>query len=128
MGRPVNKRYFGATEGSVGTDGNNFTVIADTGNGVVENAVIVRQRSSIKFTVSDDPDLTSGTQLVCKLVDKAVGAVAEGEMVLQGFVAGANAVNVKKLFNRTCVDFNGNRYTWEIVDDSSANYLELTAI
>ena len=131
MGRPVNKKYFGATEGSVGTEGNNFTVIADTGNGAVENAVIVNQRSSVKFTVSDDPDLISGTQLVCKLVDKAVASVAEGEMVIQGFITGgegANIVNVKRLYNRICHGFDGKKYKWAIVDDSTANYLELTAI
>lgn len=128
MGRPVNKKYFGAVVNLV-ADGN-FSVIADTGNGVAEDAVIIRQRSSIKFLVDDQPG-AGGTRLVCKLVDKAVGDVDEGEMVIQGFITGgegANIVNVKKLYNRICHGFDGKKYKWAIVDDSTQNYLELTAI
>jgi hypothetical protein len=128
MGRPVNKKYFGAVVNGV-ADGN-FSVIADTGNGVAEDAVIIKQRSSVKFLVDDAPG-ASGTQLVCKLVDKAVASVAEGEMVIQGFITGgegANTTNVKRLYNRICHGFDGKKYKWAIVDDSTQNYLELTAI
>jgi hypothetical protein len=131
MGRPLNKRYFGATEGAVGTEGNNLTVMCKIGSAsAVGNGVILSQRSETKFRCHDDPDGTSGNTGICTLVDKAIGALGANEMVIQGFVAGTdgNAVNIRKVMNRTMLDFNNNRYTWAITDDSSANVLVLTAI
>ena len=130
MGRPVNDRYFGATEGSVGTEGNNFTINAKVGaNTVVENGVILRQRTVNKFKVNDDPDGTSGNEGICTLVAKASGALGNNEMSINGIIAATgDSVWVTKLYNRTCRDENNNRYTWSIVDDSSANYMQLVAI
>jgi hypothetical protein len=130
MGRPVNKRYFGATDGSVGTEGNNFTVNVKVGsNAVSETGIILKQKGPRRFRV-DDAANGSGNEGICTLVNKAVGSLAANEMMIQGFVAGANGnvVRIAKLYNRTCRDFNNNRYKWTIVDDSSENYLELTAI
>ena len=129
MGRPLNKRHFGATEGSVGTEGNNLTVMCKiAANSTVANGVILSQRSATKFNCHDDPDGTSGNTGVCTLVDKAIGALGANEMILQGFVAGGNGVNIRKVQNRTMIDFNNNRYTWTVTDDSTANVLVLTAI
>ena len=129
MGRPLNKRHFGATEGSVGTEGNNLTVMCKiAANTTVANGVILSQRSSTKFNCHDDPDGTSGNTGVCTLVDKAIGAIAANEMVLQGFTTGGTGVNIRKVQNRTMIDFNNNRYTWTVTDDSTANVLVLTAI
>jgi hypothetical protein len=129
MGRPLNKRHFGATEGSAGTEGNNLTVMCKiAANSTVANGVILSQRSSTKFNCHDDPDGTSGNTGVCTLVDKAIGAIAANEMVLQGFVVGGSAVNIRKVQNRTMIDFSNNRYTWTVTDDSTANVLVLTAI
>ena len=128
MGRPLNKRYFGATEGSAGTEGNNLTVMCKIGaNSAVGNGVILSQRSETKFNCHDDPDGTSGNSGVCTLVDKAIGALGANEMILQGFVGGST-VNIRKVQNRTMIDFDNNRYTWTVDDDSSANVLVLTAI
>jgi len=128
MGRPLNKRYFGATEGSAGTEGNNLTVMCKIGaNTAVGNGVILSQRSETKFNCHDDPDGTSGNSGVCTLVDKAIGALGDNEMILQGFVGGGT-VNIRKVQNRTMIDFDNNRYTWTVDDDSSANVLVLTAI
>jgi len=129
MGRPVNKRYFGATDGG-STPGNNFTVNVKVGsNSVSETGVILKQKGPRRFRVDDAAD-GSGNEGICTLVNKAVGSLAANEMMIQGFVAGANGavVRIAKLYNRTCRDFNNNRYKWTIVDDSSENYLELTAI
>jgi len=129
MGRPLNKRHFGATEGSAGTEGNNLTVMCKiAANTTVANGVILSQRSSTKFNCHDDPDGTSGNTGVCTLVDKAIGAIAANEMVLQGFTTGGTGVNIRKVQNRTMIDFNNNRYTWTVTDDSTANVLVLTAI
>jgi len=37
-------------------------------------------------------------------------------------------VRIKKLYNRTCRDFNNNRYTYVIQNDSTASIMVLTAI
>ena len=134
MGRPLNKRYFGATQASPGgadlEDEGRLTAIVKIGaRDVVETGIILSQRSETKFKVQDDPDgvgeaVTIG---ICTLVDKDVPAA--NEMVLKGYIAGdGDGVNIRKVHNRTMIDFNNNRYTWEIQDDSTANLLVLTAI
>lgn len=134
MGRPLNKRYFGATQTPEGgadlTGENRLTVIVKIGSrSVVETGIILSQRSETKFKVQDDPDGSglAATIGICTLVDKAVPS--DDEMVLRGYVAGSgDGVNIRKVQNRTMIDFNNNRYTWSISDDSTANVLVLTAI
>jgi hypothetical protein len=134
MGRPVNKRYFGLI-----ADGTNFTVNAQVGgNTETESGYIISQRSETKFLVND---LKTGTKTevggtgtgnvsVCTLVDKAAGTLGNDEISLQGTLAGGGGsqVRIKKLYNRTCRDFNNNRYTWEIQDDSTESIMVVTAI
>jgi len=134
MGRPLNKRYFGATQTPEGgadlTGENRLTAIVKIGaRSVVETGIILSQRSETKFKVQDDPDGSglAATIGICTLVDKDVPAA--DEMVLKGYVAGTgDGVNIRKVHNRTMIDFDNNRYTWEIQDDSTANLLVLTAI
>ena len=145
MGRPVNKRYFGLL-----ADGTNFTVNVQVGaNAESEEGYILRQRSENKFLVNDKKDgtnstvaeatadaaanggsTTEGNVSICTLVDKASGALGANEMSLQGTIAGTTGdqVRIKKLYNRTCRDFDNNRYTWEIQDDSTESIMILTAI
>lgn len=120
MGRPINKRYFGDP-----ADGSNITVRAYVGGGVDEQAFIVNQKGSNKFTVSNNADNASA---ICRLVNKATAALAAGEMVIEGFDTAGERKVIKKLFNRTAVDFDNNRYTWELEDDSTDTVLRLTAI
>jgi len=133
MGRPVNKRFFGRTENALTSppdlaNESRFTVHVKIGaNSASELGVILSQRSETKFSVHDDSDGESGNTGVCTLVDKDVPG--NNEMVLKGYVAGdGDGVNIRKLHNRTAIDFDNNRYTWEIQDDSTANVLVLTAI
>ena len=124
MGRPINKRYLGPTP----SDENNFTAIVWVpGAGTAsETGIIISQRAETLFVVNDAADGT-GNQGSCRLVDKT--DPAEGEMLIQGFVAGSgDPVNIRKLHNRTVIDFDNNRYDWEIQDDSTANILVLTPI
>ena len=136
MGRPLNKRYFGRTESADSSppDLSNearLTVSVKVGaNAASALGVILSQRSETKFRVHDDSDGESGNTGICTLVNKATGSLAANEMSLQGFVDGTdgNAVYIRKVQNRTMLDFDNNRYTWEIQDDSTANILILTAI
>ena len=129
MGRPLNKRYFGTVLDEVGAAevSENLTAIVKvTGETVSETGIILSQRSETKFKVNDANDGT-GTDGICTLVDKNVPA--DGEMVLKGYVGGTgDGVNIRKVQNRTMLDFDNNRYTWEIQDDSTSNVLVLTAI
>lgn len=129
MGRPVNKRYFGdpATADTADKPLNdtflNIRVEADTGNGAVDTAFIVSQRGTNKFKVND------GTSILdCRLVDKGFGDIQEGEMVIFGTDGTGSRIPIKKLFNRTAVDFNNQRYTWVIQDDSTETAMILTEI
>jgi hypothetical protein len=127
MGRPINKRYFGLTSGSVGTEGNNITINCQVGsNAESAQGIILAQRSVRTFKVNDAANGT-GNEGICTLVDAAAGSLGANEMSIVGFVGGTS-VRIAKLYNRTCRDFNNNRYKWEVTDDSSANYIVLTAI
>lgn len=129
MGRPLNKRYFGTTA-SGGDESNeeNLSVSVKVGaNAATDLGIIVSQRSETKFNVDDNP-AGGGNTGVCSLVNKATGSLAADEMSLQGYVDNASAVYIRKVHNRTMIDFNDNRYTWAIEDDSTANRLVLTAI
>lgn len=139
MGRPLNKRYFGTTKVSGGSDRTgeeNLSVSVKVGTNAVKTlGIILSQRSETKFSVSDGPDgddngggAGSANTGVCTLVNKATDALGDNEMSLQGFVVGGTSVYIRKVMNRTMFDFDNNRYTWEIQDDSTSNILVLTAI
>jgi hypothetical protein len=108
---------------------------------VSETGILLSQRTETKFKVNDTADGTAvnadGTQRdgtngsgnvgFCTLVDKDVPG--DNEMVLKGYISGTgDGVNIRKLHNRTMIDFNNNRYTWEVQDDSTQTLLVLTAI
>ena len=130
MGRPVNKRYFGTNAAGADADGfENFGVsVRVTGQSESDSGIILSQRSTNKFKV-DDAANGGGNEGICTLVDKAPGTLGEAEMILEGFVGGGSvATRIKKIYNRTCRDFDNNRYTWSISDDSTRNIMVLTAL
>lgn len=144
MGRPLNKRWFGRLADA---DDTRFAPLNDTfynltinvqvgSNSETATGLILRQKSSNKFLVNDLKDGTkttpsgsgTGNVGVCTLVDKADGTLGTDEMSIVGEVSTGGRVRIKKLYNRTCRDFNNNRYTWTIQDDSTATLLVLTPI
>jgi hypothetical protein len=146
MGRPLNKRWFGRLADA---DDARFAPLNDTffniavnvqvaANAETESGIILRQRSSNKFLVNDLKDGTkltpsgsgTGNVGICTLVNKAAGALAANEMSIQGTLddgTGAQ-VRIKKLYNRTCRDFNNNRYKWAIENDSTETVMRLTPL
>ena len=146
MGRPLNKKWFGRLADA---DDDRFKPLNDTffniainvqvaANAETESGIILRQRTTTKFLVNDLKDGTkltpsgsgTGNVGVCTLVDKAAGSLDANEMSIQGTINGTDGtqVRIKKLYNRTCRDFDNNRYTWEIENDSTETVLRLTAI
>jgi hypothetical protein len=147
MGRPLNKRWFGrladAEDARFAPKNDTFfniTVNVQVGaNAESESGYIIRQRSTTKFLVNDNKEGENfalgdtgaeGNVGICKLVDKASGALAANEMSIQGTLSDGTGtqVRVKKLYNRTCRDFNNNRYTWAIENDSTETILRLTPL
>ena len=131
MGRPLNKRFFGLLD-----DGTNITVNCQVGsNAESTEGYILRQRSPKRFLVNDVKTGTNklagntgaqGNVGVCQLVDKADGALAANEMSIMGYTANGTGVRLAKLFNKIVVDFNGNRYKWSVVNDSTTSLISLT--
>ena len=119
MGRPINKKFFGAT-------GNNAqpTIPCRYHNGSSSvEGYIVNQKGSNKFTVT-----TNGSDtFVVRLVNETAPNAA-GEMSLVGLSTGGNPVLLNKMFNRTAIDYSNNRYTWTVEDDSTESLIRLTAI
>lgn len=145
MGRPLNKRWFGwlddpddSTLKPLNDTFYNITINVQVGsNAETESGLILKQKSSKKFLVNDTKAGTKKTPAgsgtgnvgICTLVDKAAGALGANEMSIQGHIVGdGDQVRIKKLYNRTCRDFNNNRYTWTIQEDSTETILVLTAI
>ena len=133
MGRPLNKRFFGLLD-----DGTNITVNCQVGsNAESAEGYILRQRSPKRFLVNDVKTGTNklagntgaqGNVGVCQLVDKADGALAANEMSIMGYTANGTGVRLAKLFNKIVVDFNGNRYKWSVVNDSTTSLISLTTL
>jgi len=124
MGRPINKQYLGTTNDA--DDGTIPATVKIGTNDVTLTGIILSQRSETKFRVNDlaGGDGNSGS---CVLVDKDIPS--DNEMVVKGYIGGnGDGVNIRKFHNRTMIDFDNNRYTWEVQDDSTSNILVLTAI
>ena len=129
MGRPINKRYFGATGTGTGTGlltGNNLPIRFKSG-GTVYEGFIVKQVGSRRFKCSTD----DGTTAVAKCLLTAgtnSDPVNNGEAVLLGLLNGSQPVSIRRLTNRIAVDFSSNRYKWTLTDDSTETLLILTAM
>ena len=130
MGRPLNKRFFGLLD-----DGTNITVNCQVGaNAESVQGQILRQRSPKRFLVNDAKDGTAvlpggagtGNVGVCQLVNAADGALGANEMSIVGYNAAGQGIRLAKLFNKIVVDFNGNRYKWSVVNDSTTSVISLT--
>ena len=134
MGRPINKRNFGLLD-----DGTNISINCQVAsNAESAQGYIIRQRSVNKFLVNDLKNGSKTTAAgagtgnvgICTLVNKAQGALDANEMSIDGFLStgGGTVVKIKKLYNRTCRDFNNVRYRWAVSNDSTVSILILTAI
>jgi len=142
MGRPLKKDVFGTnairsfatTEAGMLVQGF-FT--ADSG--LQEDYQIVKQRGAKTFVVmrqatDNFTDAESQTNLTA--TNLRIGVLvsgqpaADGEIRIRGSVTGQTpgAVAIAKFTKRVATDFSGNRYTWVLDNDSSADVIILTAI
>lgn len=128
MGRPLRKDVNGVDV--IGTFASNTGIRVEFYDGALRtDGVILKQRGAKTFRVCRVGDIgTSSAYATCVLQDSAPNAL--GEMRLWGYI-GSNSgtsVNLKKITKRVATDFAGNRYTWYLENDSSNDYIVLTAI
>jgi hypothetical protein len=91
------------------------------------DGIIIKQRGAKTYVVARVG--TPTTTFTCTLVSGTPAAL--GELSIRGSTTGnldADLVAIAKLTKRVATDFSGNRYTWYLESDSSADYIVLTAI
>lgn len=103
------------------------------GDALHDDCFIVNQKGGRQYMVQDT---SSGQQAKCKLVETL--GTENNTMTLTGFLASSvppgqvNPENpeivLSKLQKRTAIDWNDNRYTWVLENDSSVDYISLTPI
>jgi hypothetical protein len=108
MGRPINKRFFGANAA------NNIRVRFYNGTASV-NGAVVSQRGSKKFKCID----ASGNTAVCSLVSKDDGSLAAGEMTIKVKNDAGTVLYVTKISAHNVTASDGNRYPWNFSTSTS---------
>jgi hypothetical protein len=126
MGRPLRKDVLGTD--AIGTFASNTGVRIEfyDGSTLRIDGIILKQRGAKTFVVARVVAPT--TRFTCVLQNSAPNAA--NEMRLFGYSASNSGaeVNIAKITKRVATDFSGNRYTWRLENDSSNDYIVLTAI
>ncbi len=133
MGRPLKKDVNGVDV--IGTPASDTGIRVEayfvgaaytdaTYNSTTNYAYIYKQRGAKTYVVANQ----AGATAVCVL--QSGTPAGNGEMRINGFVGGNGAAPtpLAKLTKRVATDFSGNRYTWSIVNDSTSDYIALTAL
>ena len=96
-----------------------------TYNSTTNYAYIVKQRGAKTYVLTNQ----AGTVRVPCVLQAAIPA-SNGEMRINGYVGGNGAIPtpIAKLTKRVATDFSGVRYKWQLTNDSTSDYIALTAI
>lgn len=134
MGRPLKKDVLGTDV--IGTPSSNTGVRVEayfggaaytdaTFNTTTNYAYIYKQRGAKTFVLANQAGTTSEPCVLQSAIPSA-----NGQMRLNGYIGGNGAVPtpIAKITKRVATDFSGNRYTWILVNDSTSDYIQLTAI
>lgn len=137
MGRPLRKDIngvdvIGPTDSASPQDKGIRVEFYDTESR--EDGVIVKQRGAKTFKVTQEANWDGNkgkdsTDFTIAVLKNGTPSAA-GEMRLFGYnpTNSGTEVNIAKITKRVATDFSGNRYTWQLVDDSSNDYIELTPV
>ena len=128
MGRPLKKDQNGVDV--INTPlltATGITVRFHDGTALRTDGIIIKQVGGKRYRIAriGTPTVTTA----CTLVNGT--PAAEGEVSIQGSTSGTldqNLVSIAKLTKRVATDYSGNRYTWFLENDSSADYIVLTAL
>ena len=133
MGRPLRKDINGVDV--IGqADGDTGVRVEFYDSSLRTDGVIIKQRGAKTFVVTREGDWDgnkgkdSTNRTTATLKDGAPNAA--GEMRLFGYVDSnsGSEVNIAKITKRVATDFSGNKYTWYLENDSTNDYIVLTAI
>lgn len=114
MGRPVNKRHFGH-----GT-GNQIKVTFKTG-GTEYDGWIVKQTGSKRYQVTD------GTHsATCYLVNKSVGGLDNGDMIVNVLTDAGVYQQATKLYNRVAIVEGDTKVAWNYAADQADGAVRIT--
>ncbi len=96
-----------------------------TYNNVTNYAYIYKQRGAKSFVLKNQAGTTSQ---VCVL--QSGTPTANGQLRINGFLDGNGSEPraLAKITKRVATDFNGVRYKWFLVNDSTSDYIQLTAM
>jgi hypothetical protein len=130
MGRPLRKDVRGTDviRSAAGTSTGIRVDFYDTQ--LRSDGIILKQRGAKTFRVCREDD-TGDTTAHVTAVLVATAPNTYGQMRIQGYIGGNGANNIKpiaKITKRLATDFDGVRYTWYLENDSSADFIVLTAI
>ena len=135
MGRPIKKVNLGTYGINDATNAIGIRCEAYIGSNQTD-AFIVKQVGSKRYIVQDT-SVGVGSKTRAKLV--AGTPSATGEMRVTGYVVGTfvtsnpsvgggTAKYAAKITQRRFIASDGTRYKWELVNDSTQDYIALTAI
>jgi hypothetical protein len=127
MGRPLRKDVKGVDV--IGTPASNtgITVQFHDGSALRSDGIILKQRGAKTFVVARIGAPT--VRFTCVL--QSAEPSAAGQMRMQGSTTGLldqNLVAIAKITKRVATNFSGVKYNWFLENDSSADYIVLTAI
>jgi hypothetical protein len=141
MGRPLHKDINGVkVTRSAATTQAGIRVEGYFGGALGADYQLVKQRGKKTFVVLKasvdvlaDGDSISGTVTGTNLKTGVLVSgtpAANGEIRIQGYLSSnsGQAVSIAKLTKRMATDFSGNKYKWRLDNDSSNDYIILTAI
>lgn len=128
MGRPLRKDVLGvdAIKSYTGTATGVRVEIND--GSLRTDGVIIKQRGAITFQCTRISDVTTRANVAnYKLVN---ATPSSGTMRMWGWLGGngGTEINIRKITKRVATDWNDNKYTWTLENDSSNDYIVLTAI
>ena len=114
MGRPINKRNFGANAK------NNLRVQFNNGTASVAGA-IVKQKGSRKFLCVD----AAGTKAICQLASKADNALTAGEMSIKVKNDAGAVLYVTKITAHKVTASDGAVYPWSFTVSNSDSKVQV---
>jgi hypothetical protein len=130
MGRPLRKDVNGVDVIGTGAGAATGVRVEFYDASLRTDGVVIKQRGAKTYVVARVGDIGTTTNYVTAvLVSDAPNAY--GEMRITGYVVGNGLNNQKqlaKLTKRVATDFDGVKYKWYLENDSSADYIVLTAI
>ena len=129
MGRPLRKDVLGVDAIGTYATSNTGIRVSFFDSALRTDGVIIKQRGAKTFVCTQVANIGTGsTYAPYVLVSDTPNAA--GEMRIVGYLngQGASPIQIRKITKRIATDWSGNRYKWTLLNDSSNDYIVLTAI